>query len=83
MSYFHEYFVNESGSKTLRTYSEPVDLSIFDKHNWMTSDEEVWFIAEHLTKIGHSKILTMSQIRNLRKADLIEREAGKLVEYQG
>src|SRR3989344_3897348 len=31
LSYFHEYFLN-NGRKTLRSFSEPLDLSRFDNH---------------------------------------------------
>ncbi|MBI5804006.1 hypothetical protein HY450_02060 [Candidatus Pacearchaeota archaeon] len=78
MSYFHEYFTDD-GRKTLRRYSMPVNLRRFDKLNWMFSEEEIWYIPEHLTKVKHFDILNRKQIRNLRKADEIEIEAGKLV----
>lgn len=80
MSYFHEYF-NDDGKKTLRSYSEPVDLSRFDSREWMTSEEEVWYIPEYLARVKHTKILTPSQIARLRKADPIEIKAGKLLEW--
>src|SRR3989338_4812500 len=31
MSFFHEYFISETGKKTLRKHSEPVDLRMFDE----------------------------------------------------
>lgn len=80
MSFFHEYFP-DSGHKVLRAYSNPVNLSRFDKKNWMTSTEPVWFIPEHLTEIPHKPVLNKSQIKTLRKADEIEIQAGKLLEY--
>lgn len=80
MSFFHEYFLNSDGKKTLRRYSLPVDLSIFDDKKWMTSEEDVWYIPEYLTKIKHYPILKRWQIRNLKKADDIEIRAGKLVQ---
>ncbi len=82
LSYFHEYFLNKDGAKTLRTYSVPVNLKVFDKKNWVNSKEEVWFIPEYLTKVKHHKILTKKQIRMLRKADIVERKAGEIVEYE-
>lgn len=81
LSFFHEYFLNKNGKKTLRTFSKPINLSRFDNQNWMTSKENVWFIPDYLTRIKHFKILTRSQIRSLRPADKIEIEAGKLLEY--
>src|SRR3989344_3190260 len=77
MSYFHEYFL-DTGEKTLRGYSRPVDLSRFDNQDWMTSEKDVWYIEKYLQKIPHHPILTKTMIKNLRKADPIEIRAGKL-----
>ena len=82
MSYFHEYLL-DNGKKTLRKYCLPVDLSIFDKRAWITSEEDVWYIPDYLTKVKHFNILNKSQIMGLRKADKLEIEAGKLVEEKG
>lgn len=81
MSYFHEYF-NNKGKKALRSYSVPVDLSRFDKKNWMTSEKDLWYIDSYLDKVKHFPILTRKQIKNLRKADKIEIEIGKITEYK-
>jgi hypothetical protein len=81
LSYFHEYFLND-GKKMLRDYSRPLDLSVFDKRNWQTSDQDLSYIAKHLDQIKHFDILTPRQERNLRKADPIEIKAGKLVEWK-
>jgi hypothetical protein len=81
MSFFHEYF-NNQGKKTLRSYSNPVNLSKFDHLNWATSEEDVWFIPDYLVKAKHYKILNQKQIRNLRKADKIEIDMGKVVEWK-
>lgn len=77
MSYFHEYFL-DSGKKTLRSYSEPVNLSRFDKKYWQTSDEEVWYIDKYLNRVPHKKILTPHQLKTLRRADPVEIKAGKI-----
>jgi hypothetical protein len=79
LSYFHEYFLN-SGEKTLREYSDPLDLNKFNKMNWRTTDEGVSEIAEYLDTMKHYKILTAKQIKNLRKADGVEIEAGKITD---
>jgi hypothetical protein len=80
MSYFHEYTMDD-GRKTLRSYSRPVDLSRFDRLGWMIDEEDVWYIPEYLDDAKHFPILTRSQIGRLRKADKIEREVGKIVEW--
>lgn len=79
MSYFHEYFTDD-GKKTLRSYSPAVNLARFDSRNWMTSEEEVWYIPEYLAEVKHFPILTRSQISRLRRADPIERKAGGIKE---
>jgi hypothetical protein len=81
MSYFHEY-TDKTGRKTLRSYSDPVDLSRLDRTGWMTSEKNVWAVPEHLTKVRHHRILTNRQIRSLRRADPIEIKAGNLVEWK-
>lgn len=81
MSYFHEYFL-DSGKKTLRSYSEPVDLSRFDKKNWMTSDQELWYIDKYLDKVPHKRILSLDQRKSLRPADPVEIKAGKITTWK-
>jgi len=81
MSFFHEYFTDD-GKKTLRSYSVPVNLKIFDDLGWMSSSDEVWYIPEHLAKVKHFPILNRKQISGLRGADKIEIEAGKIIEWK-
>jgi len=81
MSYFHEYF-DDKGRKNLRSYSRPIDLSRFDNQNWMTSEEDVWCIPNHLVDVPHQKIMSRPQIATLRKADRIELKAGDVVQFK-
>ncbi|MCE9585904.1 hypothetical protein K8R04_01130 [Candidatus Uhrbacteria bacterium] len=81
LSYFHEYF-DKNGFKTLRRYSRPVDLSRFDKQNWMTNEKHNWFVAQHLVEVDHVSLLTRPQIATLRKADPIEIRVGEIVEWR-
>jgi hypothetical protein len=82
MSYFHEYFVN-TGEKTLRSYSVPVDLTRFDALEWMTWEEDVWDIPAYMDGVRHFPILGKAQIAGLRRADAIERKIGAVVEWHG
>ena len=68
MSYFDLYF-NHAGEKTLRTYSQPVNLRRFDRENWMTSNEEVWDIPSYLCEISHTRLLTPTMERQLSRMD--------------
>jgi hypothetical protein len=81
LSYFHEYFT-DSGNKTMREYSVPMDLRRFDKINWRTTEEDLWDVAEAVDLARHYWMLGKKQIRNLRKADPIEIELGKITEYK-
>ncbi len=80
MSYFHEYFVN-NGEKTLRTYSAALNLNIL-KTDWSVSEDDLWYIDKALDKVRYHPIVPQSYIKHLRKADKIEIEAGKIVEYK-
>ena len=91
MSYFHEYFLNKNGRKTLRKYSDVLDLSkinILKKigKDWPVSEEDLWEIDNELDRIRHFDIVPKKVSKkvwqNLRKADKIEIEAGKIVEYK-
>lgn len=69
LSYFNDYF-NKRRERTLRTFStRPVNLARFDNLNWMTSEEDVWFIAEHLLDIPHTKLLTPQMEKSLTRID--------------
>ena len=80
MSYFHEYFLND-GTKTLRKYSKLLNLNTFEK-NWATMEGDLWGIDAELDKIKHYDIIPKSHIKKLRKADKVEIEAGKVVEFR-
>lgn len=82
MSYFEGY-VNLRGDRTLRAYSRPVDLARFDRRRpgWMASEDDVWWIAEHLVTVRHTPLLTRVQIRALTRVDGRSLAAG-LVGYQ-
>lgn len=80
LSYFHEYFLN-SGRKTLRQYSEPLNLNTLKK-NWVTAEEDLWWLDKKLDRIKHFSILQKTSIRSLRQADKVEIKAGKIIEWK-
>lgn len=82
MSYFHEYTDDKgNGRKTLRSYSDPVNLENFGVE-WITSEEDLWHIHDFLESIKHHPILNQKQIKNLRKQDDVEIKAGQMVEWK-
>ena len=80
ISYFHEYFLNSNGKKTLRWYSRPFDLRGW-KGNWVTAEHDLWALEKAIDRSPHRPLLTRGQIAGLRRADPIERAAGRMTEW--
>jgi len=81
ISYFHEYFLNKNGKKTLRRYSRPLNLNIFRK-GWEVEEKNLWKIDKGLDKIKHYDIMPKIVSKNLCKAEKIEIEAGKIIQFK-
>ena len=81
MSYFHEYFLDD-GRKTMIDYSDPFDVVRRCGTDWITSEEDIWHVAEQLDESRHRLIMSAVQRRNLRPADPVEIAAGKLVSHR-
>ena len=77
MSYFEGY-MNLRGERTLRAYSQPVDLGRFDRRHpgWMTAEHDVWWIPERLVRVPHTRLLTAAMIRGLSRVDCRALAAG-------
>jgi hypothetical protein len=68
MSYFEHYY-NLRKEKTLRAYSRPVNLARFDRIEWMTAEQDLWAIPEHLLVIPHTQVLARGTERRLARVD--------------
>jgi len=68
ISYFNIYF-NMRGERTLRNFSAPVNLARFDRQDWMTTEQPIWFIPYHLCDIHHYKLLKSGMAEQLHRAD--------------
>ena len=77
MSYFEHYY-NLAGERTLRGHGRPVNLARFDRLHWMTSEDDLWPIAEHLERIPHRALLTPAAGRQLTRLDARLKAAGLL-----
>ena len=77
MSYFESY-MNLRGERTLRAYSQPVDLGRFDRTHpgWMTTEDDVWWIPEQLVDAPHTRLLTAGMTRSLSRVDRRSLAAG-------
>ena len=81
LSYFHEYFLQTNGKKTLRAYSQPFDLSKYKPSAWFSAEEDLINIVNDLDDSVHYPIVATEQIRKLRKADAIEIKMAEHVEW--
>src|SRR5256714_13300068 len=77
MSYFEHYF-NLRGELTLRGHGRPVNLARFDRLHWMTSEVDLWPIAEHLEQIPHVPLVRAATAGGLAGVDARLRAADLL-----
>ena len=78
MSYFEHYF-NPAGEKTLRGYSRPVSLRQFDRHHWMTSEQDASGSSpNYLCEIKHTPVATQTTLRKVAPMDKRLYAAGRL-----
>jgi hypothetical protein len=77
MSYFDFYF-NLNGDKSLRSYSRPLNLTIYNKRHWKTTDEDLEFIGDKLEEMHHYPVIDSRMIKNLKRASDIMLKAGIL-----
>lgn len=77
MSYFESYY-NLNGKKTLRSYTIPLNLTTFDKIDWMISDDKLEVIAGRLDTIRKVLLLTPGMVRRLTPVDKRFYKAGIL-----
>lgn len=81
LSYFHEWFMNKTGEKTLECYSKPLDMRRFGT-KWLTTEEDLWEVANALSERKHYFLVPRGNWRFVRKADPMELKAGRLIEWK-
>lgn len=75
MSYFDDYY-NWDGERTLRAFSRPISLAQFDRIGWMTAEDDLWEINDHLVRARHTRLLPPVATRELPDLDRRSYEAG-------
>jgi len=76
LSYFEHYY-NLRGQRTLRSYSQAVNLARLDRLDWMTAEEDVWCVPELLIAARHYPIVPDHVARALPRLDRRSFEAGQ------
>jgi hypothetical protein len=77
MTYFEPYY-NVKREKSLRSYTIPLNLTRFDRLDWMQSDQNLERISDALDDVRIVPLLTRQMIRNLSPVDLRSYRAGLL-----
>jgi hypothetical protein len=77
MSYFDFYF-NIAGEKSLRSYSRPLNLTVYKSKNWATTDEDLEFIGDRLEQLHHFPVIDNRMASGLNRASAIMLKAGML-----
>lgn len=81
LSYFHEWFMDKNGEKTLSSFAGPYDLSKKGS-TWVSSSEQLFWIDDVLNALPHHELVPKGNQKFIRRADAMERKAGKFTEWQ-
>ena len=74
MSYFHEY-LDDEGTKTMKSFSKPFDLSRFRPEKWITAKEDLHWLVDALDSSPHLPIAPRNVMSKLREASQLEIKA--------
>jgi hypothetical protein len=77
MSYF-DFFFNIYGEKSLRSYSLPFNLTLFNKRNWATTDDDLEYIGDKIESLYHFPVVSEKMINKLNIASDSMLKAGML-----
>lgn len=80
VSYFHEYFRDCDGVKTLVSYSRPFDLRTLGD-GWVTAEEDLWHLDDILNALPHHPVFPPANARLLRRATPFERKVLNVREW--
>lgn len=80
LSYFHEYFLNKDGKKTLVGFSRAINLKRFGR-SWVTAEEDLFEMDYSIMAMPHSPFIPKGNEKFIRPADHMERNAGIPVEW--
>lgn len=81
LSYFHEWFMNTNGEKTLKSFSViPLNLMRFGT-DWVTSEKQLWYLDKALDALPHENLVPKGNKKFIRAADAMELKAGRFIEW--
>jgi len=77
MSYFEDFF-NAAGEKTLVGYRTPIDLTVFDALDWMTSDQNLEKLSGEMDHYKIHPVISAEMAGHLSPVDERNLRAGLL-----
>lgn len=80
MSYFHEYFLQVDGQKTMSGYSSPINLKKFGE-KWVTEENDLWDIAGIIYNSKHFATIPKINEKLIRKAHKMEIAGAGIAEH--
>ncbi len=80
LSYFHEYFLNKTGKKTLLGFSKAINLKGFGG-GWVIAQEELLEMDYSIMALPHSPFIPRLNKKFVRAADHMERKVGQYIEW--
>ena len=80
LSYFHEYFLVTNGKKTLRGYTQPIDMNKFGIE-WMAEEKDLWNISEKIFYMKYVNIIPNENKKYIRNASKIEQKSASIKEW--
>ena len=72
LSYYHEYFRDHDGVKTLASYSRPFDLRTLGDY-WVTTEDNLWELDDILNAVPHCQFVPKRCRPLIRRATPFER----------
>lgn len=83
MSYFNDFY-NLNGVKSLRYYTRPLNLSAYDRFDWLVNDAGADGIERRLLQLRRRPLLSPEMVADLVPVDPLAYKAGMLnVNYDG
>lgn len=74
MSYFDLYF-NYYGRLGLYAYSSPINLNLYNKYEWRTTEQDLEFLSELIDLKNHYEILHPKKLKKMPKVNTVIKNA--------
>ena len=77
LSYFEGYF-NPYGKRTMRSFTQPVELEPFEPRGWRFSEKELMYIDRAIDRVPKAWVLPRERVKLRSRTPKLLRDAGML-----